>query len=412
VTGGAYILRAATLLTPHTVLSPGWVSVRDGRVSGTGEMPSGPGDGGGGGATVIDLGPRIVAPGYFDVHVHGGDGAQVNGDRAEDVGAALERIARFHSRYGTTSLLATTVSDSPSNLLTTVAACGQLVGRPIAGGATIRGIHLEGPWIARAKLGAHDPSSLRPPDLAELHSLAEAAAGSIRMVTVAPELPRSQELIAEARALGIEVAIGHTDADFETTRAAIDAGARHATHLFNAMAPPHHRRPGAVTALLLDDRVTVEVIADLEHVHPAVLELAARCAPGRLVAVSDAIPAAGLEPGSYQIGRMDVSVQSGRVTLASDSSTLAGSVLTMATAVRNLVSTVGLSLEEAVRAASSVAARAAGCEASGLGSLQVGAPADLVVLEPDLTVAVTIVAGEAVFDPYGRLAVLAAAPRG
>jgi len=418
VSGPAYVLRAGTVVTPDAVLSPGWVAVEGGRVSGIGEAATAADAGRARTGhepvfrPVIDLGRRIVAPGYFDVHVHGGDGAQVNGDRAEDVSAALERIARFHARHGTTSLLATTVSDSPRNLLTTVAAAGELVGRTIAGGATVRGIHLEGPWIARAKLGAHDPSSLRPPDVGELRTLAESAAGSVRMVTLAPELPGSHELIAAARELGIAVAIGHTDADFETTRVAIDAGARHATHLFNAMAPPHHRRPGAVTALLLDDRVTVEVIADLEHVHPAVLQLAARCAPKRLVAVSDAIPAAGLEPGSYQIGRMDVSVEAGRVTLASDPSTLAGSVLSMAEAVRNLVFVVGLTLEEAVRAASSVAARSAGCEASGLGSLRVAAPADLVVLEPDLTVAVTIVAGEVVFDPHGRLAVVAAAPPG
>lgn len=414
----AYVLRAGTVVTPDTVYSPGWVVVEDARVKAIGEGIAPPAAAGGGGrgpdaglepATVVDFGRRIVAPGYFDVHVHGGDGAQVNGDRSDDVAAALERVARFHARHGTTSLLATTVSDSPRNLLTTVAAAGELVGRTIAGGATIRGLHLEGPWIARAKLGAHDPSSLRSPDVGELRSLAESSAGSVRMVTLAPELPGSHGLIAAAIELGITVAIGHTDADFETTRTAIDAGARHATHLFNAMAPPHHRRPGATVALLLDDRVTIEVIADLQHVHPAVLQLAARCAPGRLVAVTDAMSAVGLEPGSYQIGQMDVTVETGRVTLASDSSTLAGSVLTMADAVRNLVTAVGLPLEAAIRAASSEPARAAGYAASGLGTLTVGAPADLVVLEPDLAVAVTIVAGTAVFDPGGSLRALAAA---
>jgi N-acetylglucosamine-6-phosphate deacetylase len=425
-----YVLRAATVVTSDAVFSPGWVAVRDAQVAGAGEVATGSdastgsNTGGGGGsaglkglphgfegAAVISLGPRIVAPGFVDVHVHGGDGAQVNGNRVEDVSAALERIARFHVRHGTTSLLATTVSDSPENLQTTVAAAGELTGRTISGGATIRGIHLEGPWIAWAKLGAHDPSSLRPPDVAELRSLAETAAGSLRMVTLAPELPRSYELIAAALELDIAVAIGHTDADYDTARAAIDAGARHATHLFNAMTPLHHRRPGVLTAVLLDDRVTLEVIADLEHIHPAVLELTARCAPGRLVAVSDAVPAAGLEPGTYQIGRMDVSVEARRVTLASDPSTLAGSVLTLDTAVANLVTVVGLPLDAAIRAASSTPARAAGCEASGLGTLRVGAPADIVVLEPDLSVAATIVAGEAVFDPQGCVTVAAVVTR-
>jgi N-acetylglucosamine-6-phosphate deacetylase len=240
------------------------------------------------------------------------------------------------------------------------------------------------------------------------------------MVTVAPELAGSRELIAEAVELGIVVAIGHTDADYETTRAAIGAGARHATHLFNAMAPPHHRRPGAVTALLLDDRVTLEVIADLEHVHPAMLALVARCAPGRLVTVSDAVVATGLEPGTYELGGLEVSVEPGRVSLASDRATLAGSVLTLDTAVRNLVAAVGMPLEAALAAASAVPATLAGgtggTGGSGgtgtgepAGQIRPGAPADLVVLEPDLSVAATIVAGRAVFDPTGWLGDIAGA---
>jgi N-acetylglucosamine-6-phosphate deacetylase len=418
VNTAGYVLRAATVVTGDSVLSPGWVAVRDGSIVGVGEVASGSGAVGrssissGDGlkglpaaptGPVIDLGERIVAPGYFDVHVHGGDGAQVNGARIDEVVASLARIARFHAGHGTTSLLATTVSDSPEQLLTTVTAIGEMVAQPRSGGAAVRGIHLEGPFIARAKMGAHDPVSLRRADVGELQTLSEAAGGTIRMVTLAPELPGAGAVISRATELGIAVAIGHTDADFDTTRAAINAGARHATHLFNAMAPLHHRRPGAVTALLLDDRVTLEVIADLEHIHPAVLELAARCAPGRLVAVSDAVPAAGLEPGTYRIGRMEVSVEAGRVSLASDAATLAGSVLTMDIAVQNLVNVVGLPLDAALRAASSTPAGAAGCDAEGLGRLRTGSPADIVVLEPDLTVAVTIVAGAAVFDPAGYI---------
>ena len=244
-----------------------------------------------------------------------------------------------------------------------------MVGRPVPGGATIRGIHLEGPGIAPAKAGAHDPNALRLPDADELRRSADASGASIRMVTLAPELRGSEQLIAVALELGIAVAIGHTAADYDTTVAAIEAGARHATHLFNAMTPLHHRRPGAATALLLDDRVTVEVVADLEHVHPAVLALAARCAPGRLVAVSDATPAAGLGPGSYQIGQMDVTVAGDRVTLSSDPGTLAGSVLTMERAVRNLAGAAGLTLAEAVGAATTTPARAAACAANGRGTI-------------------------------------------
>lgn len=394
----SYVLTAGTVVTPDDVLSPGYVAVRDGVITAVGEGAPGNNRPG----TVIDLGQRIVAPGYFDVHVHGGDGAQVNGEDVDEVVASVERVARFHARYGTTSLLATTVSDSPERLLTTVKGIGEVVrAGGVRGGATVRGIHLEGPWIARARMGAHHPDALRPPDVAELAALVAASGGCIRMVTLAPELEGSRELMAEASQSEIAVSIGHTDADFETTLAAIEAGARHATHLFNAMAPPHHRRPGAVTALLLDDRVTLEVVADLEHVHPAMLALAARCSPRRLVAVSDAVPAAGLEPGNYEIGRIEVSVSAGRVSLASDPSTLAGSVLTMAAAVRNLVGAVGMPLDAAIAAASAVPAWAAGHGDTGLGHLRADAPADLVVLEPDLSVAATIVGGRAVWDPGG-----------
>jgi N-acetylglucosamine-6-phosphate deacetylase len=394
----SYVLSAGTVVTPDAVLSPGFVAVQDGLVTAVGEgAPGGnlPG-------AVIDLGARTVAPGYFDLHVHGGDGAQVNGEDMMGVAASVEQMARFHARFGTTSLLATTVSDSPERLRATVEGVAEVVSAgSVRAGATVRGIHLEGPWIARARMGAHHPDSLRLPDVAELASLLAASGGCIRMVTMAPELRGGRELIEAANAAGIGVAIGHTDADYDTTLGAIEAGARHATHLFNAMAPPHHRRPGAATALLLDDRVTLEVVADLEHVHPAVLALVARCAPGRLVAVSDAVPAAGLEPGSYQIGHLEVSVAAGRVTLASAPDTLAGSVLTMDAAVRNLVAVVGMPLDAAVAAASATPAWAAGFGDTGLGHIRAEAPADLVVLEPDLSVAVTIVAGQAVFDPGG-----------
>jgi N-acetylglucosamine-6-phosphate deacetylase len=407
-----FVLLAGSVVTPDAVLSPGYAVVEDGVIgavaAGVPGALAGP---------VIDLGDRTLAAGFVDVHVHGGDGAQVNGDDVSEVAASVQRVARFHARHGTTSMLATTVSDSPSRLRATVEGVGALVrAGHIDGGATVRGIHLEGPWLARARMGAQNPDALRLPDVAELRSLVTASGGCIRMVTVAPELTGSRELIAEAVKLGIVVAIGHTDADYETTRAAIDAGARHATHLFNAMAPPHHRRPGAVTALLLDDRVTLEVIADLEHVHPAMLALVARCAPGRLVTVSDAVVAAGLEPGTYELGGLEVSVEPGRVSLSSDRATLAGSVLTLETAVRNLVTAVGLPLETALAAASAVPGRVAGGGPVGgagggpvsgagrsAGQIRPGAPADFVVLEPDLSVSATIVAGRAVFDPAGRL---------
>jgi N-acetylglucosamine-6-phosphate deacetylase len=395
----ALVLQAGAVVTPAGTLSPGWVAVEDtciaalgeGRWHGSGQRE----------ATLLDVGSRIVAAGFVDVHVHGGDGAQVNGSDPSEVAAAVAHLARFHARHGTTSLLATTVADTPERLLATVTGIRRAAEAGTGLGARLAGIHLEGPWLARAKMGAQDPAGLRPPDAGELRALSDAAGGLVRLVTVAPELPGAPALIAAALELGAKVAIGHTDASYETAVAAIEAGATHATHLFNAMAPLHHRMPGAVTALLLDEWVTLEVIADLEHIHPAVLRLVARLAPDRLVAVSDAVTAAGLLPGTYELGRFEIEVAGGRAVLASDPRTLAGSMLTMDEAVRNLVRVVGLSLEDALGAATSAPARAAGIESTGAGRLEVGMPADLVVLEDDLAVGATLVGGEAVFDGMG-----------
>jgi N-acetylglucosamine-6-phosphate deacetylase len=362
---------------------------------------------------VIDLGNRTIAAGYVDVHVHGGDGAQVNGEDPDEVCESLERIARFHATHGTTSLLATTVSDSPERLLMTVQgiarmtrsvrANGEGLGRPGVGGrksARVVGAHLEGPFIARARTGAQDPGELRSPDLAELDRLIDAADGSLKLITLAPELPGAFDLIEHAIAAGIIVALGHTDADFETAERAYDAGARHLTHLFNAMPPLHHRRPGVIGAALRREDVTLELIADLEHVHPAVIEIIARLAPDRIVAVSDSTPAAGLGAGRHRLGTLDVTVSGRRVELADDPTTLAGSMLTIDQAVRNLVTEVGLTLPDALRAATLTPGRLV---QRGLGQLAPGSPADLVILEPDLTVAATIVGGLVVHDPSGLL---------
>ena len=250
----------------------------------------------------VELGDRIVGPGCVDVHVHGGAGCQVNGDSAVDVEGALATIASFHARNGTSSLLATTVSDSPERLAAAVAGVAQAAARArataVPTGARIIGSHLEGPFIAPTRAGAQDPSAIRPPDRAELNRLLELGAGTVRMVTLAPELPGADELIADCLDAGAVVALGHTEADFDTARRAFDAGATHVTHLFNCMPPLHHRLPGLITAALVDDRVTVELICDLHHVHPAVVEFVAQIALERLVLVTDAGPVAGSRPWS------------------------------------------------------------------------------------------------------------------
>lgn len=391
------MLRAARVLTGGGILEPGEVGIdlEAGVVSSLGP-PGGDREG-------RQLGEHLVAPGFVDVHVHGGDGADVNGVDSASLAESLDRLSRFHAAHGTTTMLATTVSDTPERLAASLTAIAAAARRRLPGGR-IAGAHLEGPFLAPSRRGAQDPSTLRPPDPGELDRLLGLASGSLAMVTLAPELPGAGELIGRLRREGVVVALGHSDADFETAEAAFEAGASHVTHLFNAMAPLHHRRPGLVGAALRRRDVTLELVADLHHVHPAVMALVARLAPGRVVAVTDCTPAAGLPPGRRRLGRLEVVLEGDRVELADEPGTLAGSVLTMDRAVANLVSHAGLPLEEALAAATAVPGRL--LERAGLpgaGQLAVGGPADLVVLGPGLDVAATMVAGRAVHDPAGLL---------
>ena len=397
------VLQAARLYTPEDIIEPAVVTL-DAEL----DLVTALGGGavaGQAGEPQVDLGARVIAPGLVDVHTHGGNGRQVNGSDPEEVLGSLAEISRFYAQHGTTSWVATTVTDTPERLLASLEGIAVAVrtGEGVPTGARLVGAHLEGPYIARARLGAQDPTCLRMPDPDEFEELVAVSEGTVRLITLAPELPGAFDLIALAKSEGVAVALGHTDADFDTARQAFDAGATHVTHLFNAMAPMHHRKPGLVGAALTTAGVTVELIADLEHVHPAVLQLAASAAPGRIVAVTDSVPAAGLAAGRHQLGTMDVTVSGRRVELTRDPATLAGSLLTLDVAVANLVSSVGLSPAEALRAATATPGRiveqAGGPK--GLGRLEVGGPADLVILEPNLSVAATIVAGRVVHDPSG-----------
>ncbi|MGH9292347.1 MAG: N-acetylglucosamine-6-phosphate deacetylase [Acidimicrobiales bacterium] len=391
-------ITAAAVVTPDEVLEPGYVVIADERIREV--RPGSPPADVAGRAEVIDaseLGGEWLVPGFVDVHVHGGAGTQVNGADAGEVAASIERIARFHAAHGTTALLPTTVSDSPERLAATVEGISASMRRPIPGGARVIGAHLEGPWLARAKSGAHNPEWLRRPSLDELDALFEAGRRAIRLVTIAPELPGALEVIGAALDRGARVAVGHTDADYDTAMAAFEAGARHATHLFNAMAPLHHRMPGAVGAALDDERVSLEVIADLEHVHPAVLRLLGRLAAPRLVAVTDAVGAAGLEPGDYEMGHTKIRLGDRRVSLASDPAVLAGSALTMDLAFRNLVEDAGLGVLDAAAAAATTPARLLGL--NDLGVIRAGAIADMAVLDARLRCVATCVGGELVSPP-------------
>jgi len=314
--------------------------------------------------------------------VHGGAAAAYTSGDPDDA----RRAAALHLRHGTTTTLASLVTAEISMLQRQVEALVDLVEDGV-----LAGIHLEGPWLSPAHRGAHDPSFLRPPDRATVGRLLTAGRGAIRMVTMAPELDGGQEAIRQVVEAGAVAAIGHSDATYEQTRTALDAGATVGTHLFNAMRPVHHREPGPVIALLEDPRARIELIADGVHLHPAVLGHAARSAgPDRTILVTDAMAAAGAPDGDYRLGSLDVRVTAG-VARLDPGGAIAGSTLTMDAAFRHAVHSVGLTVLDAARAASTIPAATLGLP--GVGSLRVGARADLVVLDHSLTVTRVMRAG-------------------
>lgn len=402
-------LRSTRLATPTEVVEDAYILISDGRVAevGRGRPPAG--------APLVDLGDRLIAPGFIDAHVHGGGGAQVNCPSQEEVEESVRQMARFHATHGTTSLVATTVSDDEAALRRAVqgvaavaraAYPGPATSRASAGGSTlganVLGSNLEGPWISRSRAGAQFVGALRLPSVTELNDLIERGQGTVRIFTIAPELDGAKEVITEARAKGVVVSIGHTDADYETAAQAFDWGARQATHLFNAMAPIHHRKPGPVAAALADERVYLEMIADGVHIHPALIALVASLAPERLVLVTDAIGATGMPPGTYGLGPMQVEVSEKRAVLAGRPETVAGSVLTMDRAVALTVQVAGVPLTTALRAASLHPADALGERSKG--RLAPGADADLVVLDNNLSLQATVIGGRPAHDPYGLFA--------
>jgi N-acetylglucosamine-6-phosphate deacetylase len=361
------LISAGRVVTPARVLAPGWVLVEGDRVSDVQQgLPPRPPD--------LDLPADTVVPGYVDAHVHGGGGERFDAGSAD----AAATVTRTHLRHGTTTMTASLVTAAPESLERSIRGLVPLVDEGL-----LAGLHLEGPWLSPGHAGAHDPALLTVPSVRDVEGLLDVAGGHLRMVTLAPELPGALEAIRRLCAAGVVAAIGHTDATYDQARAALDAGAAVGTHLFNAMRGIHHREPGPVTALLEQPDAIVELIADGVHLHPAVLRLAATRKPHRWALVTDAMAAAGVGDGDYQLGAMAVQVRDGVARLTRDGA-IAGSTLTLAAAVRFAVLTVGLPLQDAVRAATATPATMLGLDA--VGSLEPGARADLVVLDADLEV--------------------------
>ncbi|MBM3688134.1 MAG: amidohydrolase family protein [Actinobacteria bacterium] len=359
-------LSGALLLDDEGDLRSGWVSVDGDLITGVGFDESVAGD--------VRLEGRTILPGFVDMHCHGGGAASyVSGDAEQ-----IARAALTHRAHGTTTTNASLVSATYDDLAWQIRA---LI--PFVDDGTLHGIHLEGPWISRDFCGAHDPATLRDPDPDEVSRILEIGEGRIAMVTLAPELPGAVASIERIVAAGAVAAIGHTGADADHARVALDVGATVATHLFNAMPPLLHRAAGPVGVLLTDSRVVVELIADGHHLGPEVVSLTMMTARERSALITDAMAAAGAGDGTYVLGDLRVQVTDGVARLASNGS-LAGSTLFMDSALRCAVRTAGVPLADASYAASAVPARALGL--ADRGTIAVGQRADLVVLDDEWAV--------------------------
>jgi N-acetylglucosamine-6-phosphate deacetylase len=341
------------------------------------------------GAETVDLTGHWVVPGFVDLHNHGGGGASFTSGTAEEV---LQGI-HTHRLHGTTTLVASTVTGDLDFLARRAGLLAELAEQ-----GDIAGIHFEGPFISPCRKGAHSEELLRDPDPALVRKLVDAARGHARMVTLATELPGGIDSVRMLADQGVIAAVGHTDATYEQTAEAIEAGARVATHLFNAMPPLGHRAPGPITALLEDERVTVELINDGVHLHPAALRLAFHHAGAARVAfITDAMDAAGFGDGRYMLGPLEVEVEDGVARLV-DGGSIAGSTLTLDRAFKRAVTVDGLPVEDAVAALSANPARLLGLS-DRVGSLEPGKDADLVVLDAAFDVKGVMRRGAWVVDP-------------
>lgn len=397
--GGRKLLIGAEVITATAVLPGGWVRVDDDRITAVGAAgsmgPAGsndpviglpPGDIAAG-ATVVDLRGKRLLPGFIDLHVHGAAGATFDSGPA-DIATGLAA----HRRHGTTRSLVSLVTAPLDTMAGTVSAAAEVA----AADPRILGLHLEGPFLSELRRGVHDPAALRPPDPTALSRLLAAGGGTVRVVTLAPELPGGIDGVEFLVQSGVHAAVGHSDAGYAVAAAALEAGADLVTHAFNGMRPLHHRDP-AIIGAAMDAGVTVEAINDGVHLHASTVRLLRAIAPGKVALVTDAMAAACDGDGEYTLAGFPVTVRGGVARLLTADpevpGPIAGSTLTMDVAVRRAVQDVGIPLLDAVNAASLVPARFLGISGDH-GSIADGRIADLVVTDLDWSVQAVMVAGE------------------
>jgi N-acetylglucosamine-6-phosphate deacetylase len=378
---GSTIIHAARALTPLQEITDAAVVFEDGRIT---AVESRAGIVAPAGAREISARDATIVPGFVDVHVHGAGGHDVMSSTDE----ALTTIASTVARHGTTSLVATTVTAPPDETRRSLEGISRYIlspaNRTANATAEIIGIHMEGPFISPTRRGVHPAGAIANPSVTLLDRYLDAAAGTVKILTLAPEIPGALELVERGYAKGLVVALGHTDATYEQARTAIFRGARHAVHVFNAMRPFSHRETGVLGAVLTDPNVTAEVIADGVHVDdPAIRLLLAAKGTDLVLLVSDGTAATGMRDGSYRLGTFDVTVSDG--VCRNREGKLAGSTLTLDRAVQHMVR-LGVPLIEAIRMATFNPARRVGMEVRK-GVLAPGADADLILLTPELKVA-------------------------
>lgn len=349
---------------------------------------------------IFDVERQVVAPGFIDIHVHGGGGAEAMDGTVQ----ALKCMAGFFAQHGVTGFLPTIQAAPKEDMIRAIQATVSAMELQqkdygsglFFGGAQILGLNVEGPFLNPSMSGAQMKEGICSPDISLLRELIEAGQGRIKIMTLAPELDGAEEVMEFLHQEGVIVAVGHSNATFEVVGAAVKKGLSHITHIFNAMRRFHHREPGVAGAALTLEGLTVEVIADGVHVHPAVMRLLTKVKGSReTVLVTDAIRAAGLSEGRYAFGRQEVLVKGKEARLASG--VLAGSVLTMEQAVANMVEAVGIELVDAIAMASATPAKVIGLDKEK-GSLEPGKDADIVVLSRDWEVLLTMVKGKEVYS--------------
>ncbi|MDQ0873815.1 N-acetylglucosamine-6-phosphate deacetylase [Paenibacillus sp. V4I3] len=386
------VISGAKIVTEQGIIERGILHVKDGFIVFVGDMSDWDPSAAGSAARSVDAHGSWLLPGFIDVHVHGGYGADFMDSNPE----TLDIITRFHALHGTTSMLATTMTATREAIDRVLGEVDRYKRQEMPY-AQLLGVHLEGPFISPKWAGAQDPNLMVPPQLSWIEDWHERYPQLMKQLTLAPEREGGLEMIAWLRDHGIVAACGHTDATYADIQSAVREGLTHAVHTYNAMKPLHHREPGTVGAILTDERISGEVIADGHHVHPAAIRLLAMVKqPHGLLLITDAMSAAGLGDGQYELGGQAVTVQLG-VARLTEGGALAGSTLTMIEALRFMVREVGVSVEDASRFASGNPARLLRLEASH-GSIAKGKLADLLLVSPELELEHVWVRGKEIID--------------